>query len=346
MAFPTVESITETTTSSATVHNIDMPATVNAGDLLVMVVMCSSSTINSHPSGWTRLRDSTQTPVYIKNAAGTEGGGSAAIGTSSAANIAAQVYRVTGWFDSGTILNDVELATTAASSSTPNPPALNPANWGTEDTLWIVYAGWLTGESVAAYPTSYTGGTATSASGARIATARRENSVASEDPAVFTLTGSVGWRAHTIAVRPDPGAVLFEGSETVSFDGTADMDVVADIVFTGSGSLDFDGVAQVTQNAVFEGSEEVSFDGTAVLSGGAVLLIGDGAISFDGTAVLNQDAVFDGISEVSMNGLAQLGVIREFAATRAVSFDGEATLGVVGWIDVDEPFGPTWNNAT
>ena len=36
MAFPTVESITETAfASDATAHDVDMPATVNAGDLLL-----------------------------------------------------------------------------------------------------------------------------------------------------------------------------------------------------------------------------------------------------------------------------------------------------------------------
>lgn len=342
MAFPQVQSITETTTASATVHNISMPATVNAGDLLLIVVMAGSTVINSHPSGWTKLRDSTQTPVYLKNAVGDEDGTTISVGTSSSTSMAFQVYRITGWYDSGTILNDVELATTTGSSTSPNPPSLNPTNWGAEDTLWIACAVWAAGFSVTGYPSSYTDGLGTSSAGGRVATARRENNTASEDPGTFSIETSVGWRVHTIGIRPDPGAILFDGSAEVSFDGTAAMDVVSDIVFAGSETVSFDGTAQVTQIAVMDGAEEVSFDGTAVLSGGAVLLIGDGAVSFDGTAVLNQSAVFAGFADVDLNGLASLGVIREFAASQSVTFDGEATLRIIGWQDVDSASSQIW----
>lgn len=201
-SFPIVQSVTATTTAGVTSHSINMPATVNEGDLLMVLVSNSSSTINSDPAGWAVRRSSTQTPVYLKRAAGTEGGGTITIGTSSSSNMAAQVYRITGWRDSGTLLNDVEMDSVTGSSATPDPSSLNPTNWGLEDTLWVVYAGWNTSDSVSLYPSNYIGGTATSASGARIATAYRKLGASSEDPGTFTLSSSVGWRAHTIAVRP------------------------------------------------------------------------------------------------------------------------------------------------
>lgn len=207
-SFPNVQSVTATTTSGVTSHSINMPATVNEGDLLMVLVINSSLTINSHPSGWTLLRDSTQTPVYLKRAAGVEGGGSITVGTSSSSNMAAQVYRITGWRDSGTLLNDVEIESwtrteSGGDSDKPDPPSLNPVNWGLEDTLWVVYCGWSTGSgSIASYPTNYVEGVFSGAPSSGMATAYRKLGASSEDPGIFTLTGSVGWRAHTVAVRP------------------------------------------------------------------------------------------------------------------------------------------------
>lgn len=201
-AFPNVQSVTATTTSGVTSHQINMPATVDEGDLLVVLVVNSSSNINSHPAGWSLLRDDTLTPIYIKRAAGTEGGGSITVGTSVLSNMAAQVYRITDWRDSGTLLNDVELSPAAGSSINPNPPSLNPTNWGLEDTLWLVFIAWLSSDIISVYPTNYTNGVATNASGARMVSAYRKLGASSEDPGVATLTNSTSWRAFTIAVRP------------------------------------------------------------------------------------------------------------------------------------------------
>lgn len=341
MAFPQVQSITETTTSSATVHNISLPATVNAGDLLVMLVVCSSTTITGTPSGWTAVRSNNQDPIYAKVAAGTEGGGTVALTTSDSQNIAAQVYRITDWY--GEIASGAATAAAQGNSTTPNPPSLNPSAWGTEDTLWIASAIWISGAGFLTYPSGYSGGIFTNAgTPARLASARRNLNAASTDPGTFSLSLSGSWRAHTIAIRPVPAAFEFTGSTEVSFDGTVNVDAVSDIVFTGSGALDFDGTAQVTQIAVMDGAEEVSFDGTVVLSGGALLLVGDGDVSFDGTAVLTQDAVFEGFGDVTMNGLVSMGVIREFAASQSVSFDGSANLTAIGWQEVDIASSQIW----
>lgn len=342
MAFPQVQSVTPTTTSSATVHNIDMPATVNAGDLLIALVTNNQGNINSYPSGWTVLYDHPTVPMFLKNAVGTEGGGTISVGTASATNMGTQVYRITGWYDSGTLLNDVEFAQINDNSATPDPPSLNPSNWGAEDTLWIVRASWFNTATLSSYPGSYVGGVSSGPLGARMATAHRELAAASEDPGVFTKSTTGGWHAHTIAIRPADPVVAFEGTAEVSFDGEAAMDVVSDIVFTGGETISFDGVAQTTQNAVFEGAEEVSFDGLADLSGGAILMTGEGEVSFDGTAVLNQEALFEGFADVEMNGLAQLGVIQGFAAQAALMFDGSASLSAIGWQEVDVATNQIW----
>ena len=88
------------------------------------------------------------------------------------------------------------------SSATPDPPSLNPTNWGLEDTLWVVYAGWASSDTLVSYPSSYIDGVTASGAGVRVASAIRKLGASSEDPGVFTLNSSVSWRAHTIAIRP------------------------------------------------------------------------------------------------------------------------------------------------
>lgn len=329
-------------------HNVNMPETVNAGDLLVMLVGRAGGNLSGAPSGWTSLVLNNGTlSVFIKKGAGTEGGGTVSVETVSNTGLGVQVYRVTGWADTGIIINDVEINTASGISTAPNPPSLNPAAWDIEDTLWLaVGSHGVASIDLTGYPTNYTNGTVTTGESGitqgYIYSARRQNAVESENPASFSISGSASWRASTIAIRPVLDAILLEGSVVCSFNGTAALDAVSDIVFIGAGALEFDGEAQVTQNAVFEGAEEVSFDGLADLSGGAILMTGEGEVSFDGTAVLNQEALFEGFADVEMNGLAQLGVIQGFAAQAALMFDGSASLSAIGWQEVDVATNQIW----
>lgn len=229
MAFPAVQSITNTDFASETTdHNVSMPATVNSGDLLLMGFSYAHGADNdtpTTPSGWSTLFTTGNSwtgegrlTVYVKNAAGTEGGGTVNVVTPTAHRAAATVYRITGWRNSGTILNDIEgVAQTsdgAAFDSTPGPISLNPTNWGVEDTLWIAFcAGFPGSGDVASYdtgPSGYTNfsdhGSGTGDNHARLATARKENAVASEDPGVFTANDSIHHVTATVAVRPAAAA--------------------------------------------------------------------------------------------------------------------------------------------
>lgn len=213
MAFPIVQSVTETQfSSSTTAHAVSMPATVNAGDLLIVlfVQFAQAATVTT-PSGWTQLH-STQTgglgrlSAYYKSASGSEDGGTVDFVTSSSTTAAAQTYRITGW-------SAVEVATAALGNpgdNSPNPPSLNPSGWDTEDTLWIAYFGAADDdETVSTYPTNYTNGVDTiSGAGANLGcemgSARRELAASSENPGTFLITGGEDWVAGTIAVRPAP----------------------------------------------------------------------------------------------------------------------------------------------
>lgn len=216
MAFPQVASLTPTAfTSNTTQHLVAMPATVDAGDLLLMIVVFDGGPTITNPSGWTELLNvpSEQNHgkiVTAKVADGTEDGTTVDVVTSAAEQAAAHVYRITGWH--GTISTGVEVGTSngAGGVTTNSPPAFNPTNWDVDDTLWIAVLAigpGATALDISGYPASYTNGTETDtaggSAGAIVATARRENATASEDAGDFTMTNApAGSRAFVIAVRP------------------------------------------------------------------------------------------------------------------------------------------------
>ena len=226
MAFPTVQSITNTDfATAATDHNVSMPATVNSGDLLLMGFSYAHGADNdtpTTPTGWSSVITTGNSfsgegrlTVYVKNANGSEGGGTVNVVTPTSHRAAATVYRITGWRNSGTILNDVEGAAVVSdgsnqSASTPGPPNLNPANWDVEDTLWIAFAAGFPGSGdVASYTSGPTGygnfsshGSGSGDDHALLATARKENAAASEDPSTFEADDAITHVTATLAVRP------------------------------------------------------------------------------------------------------------------------------------------------
>lgn len=114
-----------------------------------------------------------------------------------------------------------ESAVATGSSAAADPPSLNPTNWDTENTLWLVGVGFDGNSSVSAFSSGLlsTGQDVSenATAGQRIAVAWGAlwSSNASEDPGTFTNTNEQ-WIAYTIAVRPEPAAVV-EDNNAVLF---------------------------------------------------------------------------------------------------------------------------------
>ena len=217
-SFPAVESVTESSfSSSSTSHAATYPATVNSGDLLIIVCtfhsFSGSAFTITDPSGYTELYDVAFTgsgdishaAVFVKSASGSEGGGSETLTTSLSVFGAAQVYRITGW--SGTI-GDVESGTTATgSSSAPNPGSLT-LSAGSGNNLWVATAHSADDDAAtSSYPTGYSNGVDTACGGGannsgRIATARRTAVAATEDPDAFALASTEVWVAAVVGIPP------------------------------------------------------------------------------------------------------------------------------------------------
>jgi len=237
LAAPLVASVTETAFGTDTTdHHVDMPATVDVGDLLIVLfINDKDSTVNT-PTGWNLLVSEAngkhvRASVYYRIAAGTEGGTTVNFVTSATEEAAAQVYRITNWH--GT--TPPEISTTATGTdTTPDPASLDPAGWDVADTLWLVVAGQDRGDQGAptAYPASYTNGISTLSSNGtascRIHSARRVLAAASENPGSFTIPVSEQWVAFTIAVRP------------VRYDLTTSSTVGGNVTIPGEGVFSYD----------------------------------------------------------------------------------------------------------
>jgi hypothetical protein len=141
--------------------------------------------------------------VFWKRASGGEDDTTFSTGVAAEKSVT-RTWRITG---AHTSTNPAIGTTAVATNTNPDPPSLDPADWGAEDTLWLaVVAAANGGTTITTYPTNYTNGitenSGGTSDGVAIATARRELNATSEDPSTFTMDASRAWRANTIAVRP------------------------------------------------------------------------------------------------------------------------------------------------
>jgi hypothetical protein len=210
-AFPTAAAPTITTIStSLTGMNVNMPSTVNAGDLLLAFVEVPNAGSWTLPTDWVELGSQLgggsvgELTVFYKIADGTEDSTTPTFTASTGSTASWQVIRVTDWH--GT--TPPEMATASGDVSAADPASLTPS-WGSADTLWIAAAGHTAASNAAwsAGPSGYDGFTQSGASsgGSAVSLATAWETVASstENPGAYTVSGSNRWwAAATVAVRP------------------------------------------------------------------------------------------------------------------------------------------------
>ena len=214
MAFPTRQTADDksgSVTVGTTSWTFTYPTNLVAGDLIIAIMGRPSTTGGNptFPAGFVVANSSLtrQLDFAKKLSDGTETGNFTV--TISSNNTGGWiVFRITGWggtlgttFDNtaGTC-GDVARATSASgTSTTPDPPSLDPASWGTEDTLWIASCMCAAAAgNPTAFPTSYSTGVRANGCGA----ADRQLNASSEDPSTFSQASSLAWLASTIGVKP------------------------------------------------------------------------------------------------------------------------------------------------
>lgn len=191
--------------TNSTSHTVNLPADIQAGDLLLVFFCVDADPIVTFPEGWTELFHASHEDYHVFGTwyriADGEEGATITVTTSSSQMSAHTSYRITG--HSGTPEAGTAVTTW---SFIPNPPSLTPT-WGAKDTLWFASQGNdKEAVNVTDYPADYTDGRndrGSASGGVGVATARRELNAVSEDPGTFTLDTSCAWVANTVAVQPE-----------------------------------------------------------------------------------------------------------------------------------------------
>lgn len=202
MAFPAIRSAVGTALAASASHAVAMPAAIEPGDLLLMVVALDGAPVITTPAGWTLLVEGAsgmdvKGAAFFKIAAGSEDGGAATLELSASEVLQAWTVALSG---AGT----PEAAASSGDSPAPDSGSLTPSG-GARDYLWLSCACINGNETASAVPSGYTqqfndseGGAGTCA----LAAASRELYAADENPGAFALDDPAEWVALTIAVAP------------------------------------------------------------------------------------------------------------------------------------------------
>lgn len=222
MAFPQIVSVDcKQGTGNGSSYNANYPDNLVLGDLIIWLHGNRSRSNNTVPGafvGVTRPQGgggpsgAQQTSMWGKRVStGSESGGTFTVSMGTTDNFIWYTLRITGWegtlgttFDNSGTAGSVELLYAEGNSSTPDPPNLDPNNWGTKDTLWIAHD---VRREATVNLTSYSLGSNQASqvtSDIRSERCSTESTVGSLNPAAFTCSGGDDWMAATIAVQPAP----------------------------------------------------------------------------------------------------------------------------------------------
>lgn len=215
MTFPTIEaSEISRHTGNVTVHSIDLPATVNSGEAIILLSSTSGNDTNTTPTGYTlvhfKLETNATMYVWAKIAAGTEGGTSVTYTSGSGQASAHIAITVDNW--SGVIADIESSATTAIGASTDPDPVTVTASWGSDDNMFLALSAIRKINSVSSFPTNYNSNQIESlglfdGGGSTCIMCTRNLVSATDDPGIFTLADISGWSAATLVIKPDTPAL-------------------------------------------------------------------------------------------------------------------------------------------
>lgn len=181
-----------------------MPATVNAGDLLLMFFAADGTGTHTTPAGWT-LRGSAnntaaavRSSVYEKVAVGTEGGTTVNVTMSLSGNPMSLVARYqAGTFTAG-VANAQSVVNAVASQAAPN---LTPA-WGALNTGWIIWAMNFNSTAISSYPAPNNNASHAGGGTLQDAFSTRDQNTATLTGGTVTWAGSTYGTIHKIGIRP------------------------------------------------------------------------------------------------------------------------------------------------
>lgn len=190
--------------SANTTHAVPMPATVNAGDLLILMLVFENTSVTT-PSGWTKdvennnAMSDVKTAIFSKIAAGTEGGTSVnfTLGLNRVMNSVRLRYSgsaATGYLEYAFVeINNV---------ASIDPANLSPT-WGSADNGWITLgSSYQDTRTVVQYPLPDNNARYTGVSHCNIHTATKMETAASIDPDNLILNAADFGTIFTIGIQP------------------------------------------------------------------------------------------------------------------------------------------------
>lgn len=210
MAFPTVNgtpSLTASSTTNATTFAAGLPASIAAGELLLLVVSADGNpTLTINSGGWYKIGQASNSTVvtgaiFWKVATGSEGA-TVTVNSTASEQYSSISYRIGSGYD-------ITASTSNGSSTNSDPPNHVPPD-NTQDYLWIASRSGDSTVVATVAPTSFgslqsraAGGTG----GASTDTATYSFNAASLNPGTFT-SATEQWVCWTIAVSPQIDRVL------------------------------------------------------------------------------------------------------------------------------------------
>ena len=205
MASPTVVSRTNNAESTnTTTHTCNLPASLVAGNLLLLFCAVSGTPGTMAASGYTLLgtvdaNGTSALAIFYKTSDGTEGA-SATVTTTNSIKLACASYQISGW--SGT--PEKGTASTGASGAA-DPPNLAPSG-GSKDYLFFAIGSYVSVSTAnTGAPTNYSNGQfpITSGSKGSLSAAERQLTASSDNPGAFTGgSNSNAWVGQTVAISP------------------------------------------------------------------------------------------------------------------------------------------------
>lgn len=183
--------------------DVQMPAVVDAGDLLIIQYLNRSNSTPGTPGGWSATHTAARTTSlrqtwFTKVADGSEAGTTVNIGSSGTFGRGAICHRIAaGAFGS--------FGASSANDNTDAPDAPSRSSgFGAVPTLWIVGCSIRNALEASAFPypddniTNVSSGIANSLA---LASCTVQNSLASIDPSAFTLPSAENWVATTFSIE-------------------------------------------------------------------------------------------------------------------------------------------------
>lgn len=197
MAYPGIVSSTGMSSAgNAGTYSITLPATINAGNTILIVMGIANGAAITPPAGFTETLDVSpgtgwRLGVYKKTADGTEGGTSVSFSNGSSGQCNYQAYSLDS--TDGT----VETATYFTSFGANDPPSITPS-WSGDSMYLAAIFGSGSGNPSAA-PSGYSGYTEQETASSDSAIAYKTGTGA-ENPGAFTAS-STAWACLTVAIK-------------------------------------------------------------------------------------------------------------------------------------------------